>query len=140
MTTPFPAYNFRVAVDTATLSFSEVSGIEVAYGHVIYRHGLSFSEGEDIVTFPVNAFSPITLKRGVASVDSASVLFSWLTAREIRSIEVHLLDSTGNASLIWHIAKAVPVKLAAPTFNANTNEVAIETLEVMAKGVTLVTV
>jgi phage tail-like protein len=138
MTPPFPAYNFRVNVDTAQVSFSEVSGIEVAYKHVIYRHGLSFSEGEDIVTFPVKEFSPITMKRGVVSVDSAFVLYSWLTARELRRIEVHLLDFRGNASLIWRVEQAVPVKLSAPTFDANTNDVAIETLEVMAKGVSLV--
>jgi phage tail-like protein len=134
---PLVAYNFRVVVDNAAMSFSEVSGIEVAYEHVIYRHGLSFWEGEDIVTFPVNAYSPITLKRGVFLEGSPLFLYEWLKERVFKRLTVQLCDSNGHAQLLWRVAQAVPVKLSAPTFDANANNVAIDVLEVMAKGVSL---
>ena len=41
-------------------------------------------------------------------------------------------DQVGAPVVTWHIAKAVPVKVSAPTYDATTNDVAIDTLEVMA--------
>ena len=45
---PLPVYNFRVTIDGTSMSFSEVSGINLEYDTVTYRHGLSFWEGEGI--------------------------------------------------------------------------------------------
>jgi phage tail-like protein len=49
-------------------------------------------------------------------------------------MEVHLCGAQGPV-LTWQIAKAMPVKLSASSFDAKTNEVAIETLEVRAAGI-----
>ena len=62
---PLPAYNFRVDVAGAGMSFSEVSGIAVARGHVTYRHGFSYTEGESITQYANEKFSAITMKRGM---------------------------------------------------------------------------
>lgn len=138
MTYPLALYNFRVAVDAWSMSFSEVSGIAIPYEHVVYRHGLSYWEGEDITTFRFDSFIPISLKRG--TIPSADLLFlhQWLKSRTLRRLEVYLCDQLGNPLMSWQIAKAVPVKLTAPTFAASTNEVAIETLDLQARGVNLV--
>lgn len=138
MTTMLLPYNFRVDIGTTTLGFSQVTGIEVAYEHIVYRHGLSFREGENITTFPANTFKPITMQRGVVREGSSLFLYEWLTSRELRRIEVQLCDDLSRPRLLWRIAEAIPVKLSAPTFDANSNEVAIEVLELMAKGVTCV--
>lgn len=135
--TPYLLYNYRVVWDELTLSISEVSGLQVAHQHVIYRHGQSFWEGEEIVTFPVNAFSPITLKRGVIRNGSPRFLHQWLRSRRPRRLEVQLCDHEGKAMHLWQVAQAVPVKLSAPTFDANANDVVIEVIELMAKGVSL---
>jgi len=51
-------------------------------------------------------------------------------------MEVSLIDATGASVAIWRIAKAVPIKFSGPSLNAAGSEVAIETLEVMAIGIT----
>lgn len=138
MSYPLAAYNFRVVIDTRTMSFAEVSGMTIAYEHVVYRHGLSFLEGEDIATFRFDSFVPVTLRRGLIPNTSALYLHDWLKKRSLRRMEIHLCDQTGNAVMSWLIAKAIPVKLSAPTFDAKSNDVAIDTLEVQARGVSLV--
>lgn len=50
---------------------------------------------------------------------------------------VSLCDPSGKPAFAWKIAKAVPVKLSAPAFDAKSSEVIIDTLEVQAKGVSL---
>lgn len=134
-TYPLPAYNFRVDVGGVTMSFSEVSGIDVEYETVTYRHGLSFSEGETVKKFYYEKYVPITLKRG--TVIGANDLYEWLKTKELRHMAVSLCDESGAAVVTWIIRKAVPVKLSAPTLNAASNEVAIEALEVQAAGISV---
>ncbi len=89
---PLPVYNFRVTVDSTTLSFTEVTGITVAYDHVTYRHGLSYLEGEQIQTFNRSPYSAITCKRGTILGASPTFLYDWLTKRDLRSMDISLCD------------------------------------------------
>lgn len=132
---PLPAYSFLVTVGGATLSFAEVSGIEIKRETTTYRHGLSYTEGEDIVSFDFDAFIPITFKRGIAR--GRSELYAWVDARDLRPVDVSLVDETGAVVVTWHIAKAVATKLSAPTLDARSNEVAIESLEIMGRAIAL---
>lgn len=132
---PFTAYNFRVNVGSNTMSFTEVSGIEKVYDHVVYRHGLSDWLGEQIATFSFDAFVPITMKRGVIRHADPLFLYDWLTKRDLRPVEILLCNADGCPVLRWTLAYAVPVKLSAPTFDANTNDVVVETVELQARGV-----
>lgn len=137
---PLPVYNFAVTIDGRTAGFSEVSGLSVTYETAVYRHGRSDWEGELIVRRPPAGFSPVTLRRGVLS--GASALYDWLsgTGKVAKVVEVALLDPRGAALYGWRIARAVPVKLEAPSFAASGNEVAIETLELMASSISVVKV
>lgn len=135
---PLALYNFRVKVAETSLSFTEVSGIAVAYDHVTYRHGLSFAEGPDIQTFYYDDFVTVTCKRGTILGSDPLFLHDWLASRDLRSVEVSLCDEKGAPVLSWKIAAAVPVRLSAPSFSASTNEVAIDTLELRARGVSVV--
>ena len=135
---PLPVYNFRVDVAGVTLSFAEISGIQVEYEALTYRHGLSFSEGEDITTFSFDSFIPVTLKRGMILGREALYLHTWLRGGEPRRLDVHLCDETGTALLGWRIARAVPVKLEAPGFDAGSNDAAVETVELRARGISLI--
>ena len=136
---PLPAYNFRVRIDETIMSFAEVSGIAVEYEKVTYRHGLSFMEGEAITTFKYDPFVTMTLKRGVVLGATPVVLLR--LAQQGRpsdvSQSVYAMKS-GDPVISWQIAKAVPVKIQAPAFDAKTNEVAIETVELAVRGITLV--
>jgi len=135
---PLALYNFRVKVAETSMSFTEVSGIAVEYDYVTYRHGLSFAEGEDIKTFYFDKFITITCKRGTILGAEPLFLYDWLSKRDLRSMEVSLCDETGTPVLSWKIAAAVPVNVKAPTFSAGTNEAAIDTLELRARGVSVV--
>lgn len=132
---PLPVYNFRVTIDGTPMSFSEVSGITLEYETVTYRHGLSFWEGEGIKKYYYNKYVPVTLKKG--TIKGINFLQEWLKEKQKRTVEVSLCDELGQPVVSWRITKAIPVKLEAPTFDANTNEVSIESLEVMASGISI---
>lgn len=133
---PLPVYNYKVVVDEQEMAFSEVSGLHITNGDVIlYKHGLSFRQGEFIQRVgnalqkqkPVN----ITLRRGI--VKNNRVLYDWLNT--IKSMIISLCDEAGNPLVSWKIRRAVATRLSAPGFNADTNGVAIESLEVFAKDI-----
>lgn len=135
---PLVAYNFRVKVGETSMSFTEVSGIAVEYEHVPYVHGLSFHEGAALSTFPRTRFMPVTCKRGTVLGAEPLFLYDWLKKRDPRSMEVSLCDPTGAAVLAWKVAVAVPVSLKAPSFSAAANDVAVDTLELQVRGVSVV--
>jgi phage tail-like protein len=138
-TYPLPAYNYRVQVDETIMSFSEVSGIAAEFDKVTYRNGLSYWEGETITTFNFGSFTTVTLKRGVILSQSPLNLSDWLQKGELRTFQVSLCDENGNPVISWKFAKAVPLKLTAPMFDARTNEPAIETVELAVRGISMIT-
>jgi len=135
---PLPAYNFRVRIDETVMSFAEVSGIGAEFDKVTYRHGLSFMEGEAITTFNYDSFVTVTLKRGVVVGASPLFLYEWLKQGDLRTLAVSLCNEIGDPVISWNIAKAVPVKLQAPAFDAKTNEASIESVDLAVRGITLV--
>ena len=135
---PLPVYNFRVTVSGTTVSFSEVSGINLEYEIVTYKHGLSFWEGEGFKKYYYNKYVPVTLKKGI--VQGTNIFSEWIQEKEngSRAMEISLCDETGTPIVSWPIGVAVPVKLQAPTFDANSNDVAIESFELMAAKISVV--
>jgi phage tail-like protein len=136
---PLPVYNYRVTVGATTLGFSEVSGLSVDYEPVTYKHGLSFVMGVKIIP---GMRQPIrlTLKKGV--VKANDFLTSWFQNAYInpfnnakRDILIDLCDESGQAVVRWKVQGALPIKLDAPTFDADSNEVAIESLELVAHDI-----
>ncbi len=135
---PLPAYNFRVAVDGTSMSFTEVSGISLDYEMLTYKHGLSYWEGERITSYYLEKYVPVTLAKG--TVKGVNFLYDWIKekTKTPRIMDVSLCDEEGHPVVSWRIAKTVPVKLVAPSFSANSNDVAIESLGVMAAGISMV--
>jgi len=136
---PLPVYNYRVTIDATTLGFSEVSGLNVEYESVTYKHGFSFVMGVKIIP-GMRQPTRLTLKKGV--IKANDFLASWLQTvyanpfqNAEKDIQIDLCDETGSAVVRWKVQGALPVKLDAPTFDANSNEVAIETLELVAHGI-----
>jgi phage tail-like protein len=135
---PLPVYNYRVTIDSVTLGFSEVSGLHVEYEPVTYKHGLSFATGSKIIPGMRQPIK-LTLKRGIVQKDA--FLISWLHDTYVnpfksakRDILIDLCDETGTPVVHWKVLGAFPTRIDAPTFDANSNEVAIETVEVIAQG------
>jgi len=145
---PVPAYNYRVTINddnligssgSTTLGFSEVSGLTVEYEQTVYKNGLSFLTGINIMRGMVNPIR-ITLKKGVMRGDKKAFLYEWLNS-EVKfillndlkkDITIDLCDETGVALMRWLVKGALPIKMEMPHFSATDNEVAIETLEVIA--------
>ncbi|PCK09212.1 MAG: phage tail protein [Alteromonadaceae bacterium] len=143
---PLPAYNYRVSIadngDAPTMSFSEVSGLSQEYEAVTYKHGLSYVMGHTIVPGmrqPVR----ITLKRGIFK--ASSYFSDWLDAtyRESfsdkvkRDITISLCNEAAEPLVSWHVKSAMPLKLEAPNFDPNSNDVAIESMELIAHSLSV---
>jgi phage tail-like protein len=132
---PLAAYNFRVTVDGVAMRFAKVSGLQRERPTLTYRHGLSFLEGEQVVKYHADRYITLTLEQGV--VIGSAFLHRWLEQQTKSSVEVSLCDEQGKPALTWRINKALAVKLSASSMDARTNEVAIETLEVKAAGISV---
>lgn len=132
---PLAAFHFRVTVGSTPMSFTEVAGLTWQAETVTYRHGLSFWEGESITRFVRARYVPVTLKRGV--VQGQNDLYKWSRSGEPRPVHISLCDERGNPVLTWHLARALLVKIEAPSLQAGSNDAAIESLELMAAGITI---
>lgn len=132
---PLAAYNFKVTVDGVAMRFAKVTGLQREHQVVTYRHGLSFLEGESISKFHMDRFVPVTLEQG--TVAGQKGLHQWLEKGKPCAMEVSLCDEKGVPVLSWSIARALPVKLSAPAFDASTNSLSIESLEVRAAGISI---
>ena len=132
---PLPVYNFKVTVAGTTMSFTEVSGLTIELESVTYRHGLSFWEGEGVTTYRYPKYVTVTLKKG--TIRGITFLHDWINRKAARNMEVSLCDETGAPVISWNVSKALPIKLDAPSFDVNSNEVSIESLEVLAGGISI---
>lgn len=147
---PLPVYNYRVSIlsgqsiddalgsTISVLSFSKVSGLSVDYEKVEFRHGTSFKEGVIVLPGIQQSFQ-LTLSRGVAK--DKNFLYDWISNIGAggdkmpvkRDLIIDLCNEFGEAIVRWFVQGALPVKLSAPEFDANSNEIAIETLEMVAR-------
>ena len=139
-TYPLPIYNYRVTIGTTIVSFSEVTGLALRYESITYRHGLSWREGAEFMPGMKQPLQ-ITLKKGL--MKNGAFLNQWInTIRQNKvdkhDVRVELCDETGTPVITWQILKAFPLRLDAPSFNASANEVAIESLELMAGDVIVI--
>lgn len=138
---PLPVYNYRVVIlenkQAMTLAFSEVNGLVMEHEHVHYRDGLSFLMGYAVASGKVQPIR-ITLKRGM--IISGNYFATWFktthhtpfATNRKRDVLIDLCDENGEAVVRWTVSAALPVKLEAPNLAANSNDVAIETLELVA--------
>ena len=83
-----------------------------------------------------------TLSKGVVRGVSVNTFFSWINSIQLnqvdkRDIYVRLCDEKGDAVISWKVINAFPTKLDAPTFDANSNDLAIESMELMGDGIVI---
>ena len=84
----------------------------------------------------------ITLKKGIVRTTSIKTLYGWIKTIATNQIEkkdifVRLCDEKGEPVITWKVGNAFPVKLDAPTFDAKSNDAAIESMELKADYVTI---
>jgi phage tail-like protein len=85
-------------------------------------------------------FSNITLKRGTFSNDNE--FYKWLNTISLNQVErrdltISLLNEKHEPMVIWKVHNAFPVKVQSTDLKADSNEVAIEQLELAHEGLTI---
>ncbi|MCP4662132.1 MAG: phage tail protein [bacterium] len=140
---PLPVYNYRVEIAGAAVAFAEVSGLDVSRETTTYKESPteSGSPGPRVMYMPaqLNAVN-VTLKKGVVRDASVAVLYDWISSTQTNQIDkkdiyVRLCDEKGDAVISWQVVNAFPTKLEAPAFDTNSNDVAVESMELMADRV-----
>ncbi|HZF48947.1 MAG TPA: phage tail protein [Polyangiaceae bacterium] len=140
---PLPSYNYRVEIAGAAVGFSEVSGLSIKRETTTYKESPTGggAPGPVVLHMPAQLTNPtITMKKGLVRKGSVASLYSWINSTQINQIDkkdiyVRLCDEKGDAVISWKVVNAFPTKLDAPTFTATSNDVAIESMELMADSI-----
>ena len=142
-TYPLPTYNYRVEIGGTAVGFSKASGLDISYETATYKESPTEpgKVGPLVMHMPAQRGSTtVTLERGLCASEGMMDLYDWLSQTQVnltekRDIFVRLLDEAGKAIVSWKVLNAFPTKLTAPSFSADGNEVAIESMELMADAV-----
>lgn len=134
----FGTSRFYVIIDNvAQAFFTEVSGLQVETETYEYAEG---GNNEFINRLPGRTkMSNITLKRGLTS---SNELLKWYLQNAQgkvtrRNVSVVMYDTTGKEVMRWNFVKAYPVRWSGPTFTADGNQNAVESLELAHAGMQL---
>ncbi|WP_310476441.1 phage tail protein [Sandarakinorhabdus sp.] len=137
---PLPKFNFTVTVgDGATMSFQEVSGLDMEAQAIEYRAG--DSRAFSAIKMPgIKKFSDVTLKKGMFKADNK--LLAWFNQSMTNSIErkpvtISLLDETGREVFTWKLLNAFPIKISGKDLNSTGNDMAVETIVLAHEGLTM---
>jgi phage tail-like protein len=137
-TDPYSVFNFLVEIDGVTVAgFSECSGLTNETKAIDYREGL---DDTFVSKLPgLREFPPIVLKRGFS--DNRE-LWDWRRTVIEGRTERHtgvitLLNEARQPAHRFGFVAGFPTKWEGPSFNAKTNDVAIETLEITHEGLEL---
>lgn len=145
---PLPSYNYRVEIgtgeDVETIGFSEVSGLTIGYEVVTYKESPTETQaGPRTLCYPGQSTSTtISLKKGVVKGVSIKALYDWIQTVQTNQVEkrdvyVRLCDEKGEPVISWKVGNAFPSQLSAPTFDAQSNDAAIETLDLQYDYITM---
>jgi phage tail-like protein len=134
---PYGNFNFLVEIDGITrAAFHEVSGFDSTIDVIEHREG---GDNTTVRKLPgMTKHSNIVLKWGLADDRD---LYDWHRDAvngkvQRRNGSIVLLDRQGQERMRWNFVNAWPSKWDGPDFNAEGNDIAIETLELAHEGVT----
>ena len=138
---PYQQFNFLVEIDgVPRAGFAECSGLTTDTDPIDYREGSDPALNVRKLT-GLRKYTNVVLKRGYTQDKS---LWDWRKKlingqTERRSADIILLDEAKNEVLRWRVREAWISKWDSGPFNAKTNDVAIETIEMVHEGLELVT-
>lgn len=134
----FSTSRFYVVIDNvAQAFFTEVSGLQVETETYEYAEG---GNNAFIHRLPGRTkTNNITLKRGVTS---SNELLKWCLQNvqgkiTRRNISVVMYNTAGVEVMRWDFVNAYPVRWVGPTFTADGNQNAVESLELAHTGIQL---
>ncbi len=137
-TIEYPRANFRFKVSiegVEVAGFSEVSSFDASIEPIEYREGDMETE-TSLKVAGLRKYGNITMKKGVIKNQA---LYDWLAAGLTgavtrKTVTISLLDEAQAEVATWQIINAWPTKYTMSDFNATSNEIAIESLELAHEG------
>lgn len=135
---PYLAFRFLVEIEGLIVAgFSEVSGLSAEVEPFPYREG-GLNEFQHQLPGPVT-YPRLVLKRGLTDIDN---LWSWhqdvRRGRIVRRNGSIILggESIEHGLWRWNFVGAYPVKWSGPELRAESANVAVESLELVHRGIT----
>jgi phage tail-like protein len=137
---PFRTFNFRIEIDGLTVgAFRECSGLTADGNSVEYREGTDVAR--TVRKLPgLLSYGNITMGRGQTLNRE---LWTWYTnivngQSDRRNGTIVLMNEAREDVMRWDVENMWIKKIEAPSFNATSNEVAMEKVEIVHEGLTLV--
>ncbi len=144
---PLPKFHFQVEWgDNFRIGFTEVSGLDFETEVIEYREGNS-KKYNKTKQAGLTKYSNITLKRGIFQGDFDFFL-EWQKTYQFqegnatgsiyrRPVTINLLGENHEPIITWVLENAWPSKVQSTDLKADANEVAIETMELVHEGLTI---
>lgn len=141
---PLPKFHFLVEWGGARMGFTEVTGLDFETEVIEYREGNSpvYNKRKQP---GLTKYSNITLKRGMFLGDfeyfqwwRKTMMFQEGKEKFRRDITIKLLDEEHKPIITWTLAKAWPSKVTSTDLKADSNEVAIESMELVHEGLSII--
>lgn len=132
---PYINFNFLVEIDNITrAAFHEASGFDTTIDVIEHREG-----GQNTTTYKVPGLTKhgnITLKRGLTDDTQLDDWYQKVVDGEIdrRNGSIVVLNRKGDEVARWNFFRAWPTKYTLPSFTAEGNDIAIQTLELAHEG------
>jgi phage tail-like protein len=157
-TNPYAAFNFYVVIQgTPVAGFMEVTGLDVENAVIEYREGIDQNpdgkpknSGAFVRKLPgLERYPNVTLRRGITGdlslwSDLRLPIRNGTAGPELGpvgsptpSVTINLQDEKHNTVQSWTLQNAWVAKLMGPTLNAKSNEIAIESIELVCDRIVL---
>ena len=142
---PLPVCNYRVEINGTAVAFAEVTGLSISFDSTVYKESPTASGvvGPRVFQMPGQRTQPtVTLKKGLVRRASIGALYSWIKTIQLNQVEkkdiaIRLCDENGTPIVTWKVVNAFPTKLDAPSFDAKSNDAAIESMELKGDFITI---
>jgi phage tail-like protein len=138
---PYHGYNFRVELERANVAgFRECTGLASTVDPVEYREGTDPNYPRKLLG--LRKFTNVTLRRGITD---STALWDWYVnllngVPDRRSGAVILVtEDHQDTALRWNFENGFIARFEMPSFNATTNDVAIEAVELAVERIVLAT-
>lgn len=136
---PLPKFSFSVCWGSRNLVFQEASGLDADEQAIEYKAG--DSKINSVFKMPgLQKSGSVTLKRGVYK--GGAGLLDWFSSAnenymKRETVIVTLLDEGNRPIVKWTLGNAWPAKITATDLKSDSNEVAIETIEIVFEDMTI---
>jgi len=143
-TYPLPKFHFQLEWGGTRVGFTEVSGLDFETEVIEYREGNSPAYHKSKQP-GLTKYANITLKRGTFLGDfeffeqwKKTFMFQEGKEKFRRDVTIKLLNEEHQPIISWTLSKAWPSKIQSTDLKADANEVAIETMELVHEGLSIV--